>query len=80
MGTQSEQQEEAAVNAMVDESMKRAQDLLRAQVAAHGRPFEAFVTMTLAVSALAKSMDMPRGTLLEGVGAAFDSLEPVHVH
>jgi hypothetical protein len=44
-------------------------DLMRDQ-----EPFEAIVVTMLAVAVMAKALDMPRETLLEGVGAAFDSL------
>jgi len=43
-------------------------------------PFEAMVATMLAVSVMAKCIDMPRQTLLEGVGAAFDSLQEAAPH
>jgi hypothetical protein len=43
-------------------------------------PFEAMVATMLAVSVMAKCIDMPRQTLLEGVGAAFDSLQEATPH
>lgn len=66
------QETEALVNA----SLKNAEKLLNA-VVNREEPFEGFVVITLALAVLAKSMDMPRSTVLEGVGAAFDSLEEV---
>lgn len=83
MGTKTAEQIEEEVSTVVDASLERAQDLLRGQSKVHDGPFELFITLTLAVSAMAKTMDMPRETLLEGIGAAYDSLEEVggpHVH
>jgi hypothetical protein len=61
------------MNDLISRSSDRAQailhDLMRDQ-----EPFEAMVATMLAVSVMAKCIDMPRQTLLEGVGAAFDSL------
>ena len=58
---------------LLSRSSDRAQalliDLMRDQ-----EPFEAIVVTMLAVSVMAKAIGMPRETLQEGVGAAFDSL------
>lgn len=64
---------------LVDDSLKKATTLLD-QIVDRSQPFEGFVVLTLALGVLAKSMDMPRQTLLEGVGAAFDSVEEVGRH
>lgn len=68
-----------AMNDLVARSSDRAQalllDLMRDQ-----EPFEAIVVTMLATAVMAKSVDMPRQTLLEGVGAAFDSLQEVPPH
>ena len=77
MGTKLTQDQEREVDTLVKDSLKRATDLLRAQIAVHDRPFEAFVTMTLSIACLARAMDMPRETLLDGIGAAFDSVQEV---
>jgi hypothetical protein len=58
---------------LVSRSADRAQALLHTLMDDHD-PFEAMVTTMLAVAVLAKSIGMPRQTLQEGVGAAFDSL------
>lgn len=59
---------------LVDGSLKKAANLLQLTVD-KDEPFRAFVTFTLALAILSKSMGMDRDTLLEGVGAAFDSIE-----
>lgn len=64
---------------LVDDSLKKATTLLD-QIVDRSQPFEGFVVLTLALAVLARSMDMPRQTLLEGVGAAFDSVEEVGRH
>jgi Flp pilus assembly pilin Flp len=43
-------------------------------------PFDALITTMLAVAVLAKSIGLPRQTLQEGVGAAFDSLSEATPH
>lgn len=70
------------VETLVNASLKRAAGILDRLVDAED-PMPAFVTLTLAAAVLAKSMDMPREDFLEGVAAAFDSLEEVfhgHTH
>jgi len=37
-------------------------------------PFEVFTTVVLAAGVVGKALEMPRADLLEGVGAAFDSI------
>lgn len=64
---------------LVDASLKKAAALLD-HIVDRSQPFEGFVVLTLALGVLARSMDMPRQTLLEGVGAAFDSVEEVGRH
>jgi hypothetical protein len=65
--------EKLDMNALVARSSDRAQALL-ISLMEDQEPFEAMVATMLAVSVMAKCIDMPRETLLEGVGAAFDSL------
>ena len=64
---------------LLSRSSDRAQalliDLMRDQ-----EPFEAIVVTMLAVSVMAKAIGMPRETLLEGTGAAFDSLVEATPH
>jgi hypothetical protein len=43
-------------------------------------PLEALVSTMLAVAVMAKCIDMPRQTLQDGVGAAFDSLQEATQH
>jgi DNA-binding phage protein len=62
-----------AMTDLVSRSADRAQALLLDLMEDHD-PFDAMVTTMLAVAVLAKSIGMPRETLREGVGAAFDSL------
>jgi hypothetical protein len=64
---------------LVSRSADRAQALLLDLLEDHD-PFDAMVTTLLAVSVLAKSLGMPRETLLEGAGAAFDSLVEATQH
>jgi hypothetical protein len=61
------------MNDLVSRSSGRAQALLLDLMEDH-TPFDAVVTVMLALAVLGKSIGMPRETLLEGVGAAFDSL------
>jgi len=71
------------ISDLVDAAMGKAEALLREQLAAHDKPFEAFVTLVLTISVLSRAMRMDHGTLLEGVSAAYISLEEVevpHVH
>jgi hypothetical protein len=67
------------MNALVARSSDRAQailyDLMQDQ-----DPLEALVSTMLAVAVMAKCIDMPRQTLLDGVGAAFDSLVEATPH
>ena len=83
MGTTNVKAAMSEVEDLVSRSMERAEALLRDQMASHDRPFEAFVTLTLSIAVMAKALRMPRETLLEGVSAAYISLEEVevpHVH
>lgn len=73
------QEIEAEVEQVVQRSLSKAAKILDL-VVDKSEPFPGFVTMTLAVAVLAKAMDMPRQTLLEGVGAAFDSIEEADHH
>jgi hypothetical protein len=67
------------MQALISRSSDRAQailhDLMRDQ-----EPFEAMVATMLAVAVMAKCIDMPRQTLQDGVGAAFDSLQEATQH
>ena len=48
---------------------------LLSQLEAEGlTPFEVFTTVVLAAGVVGKALEMPRADLLEGVGAAFDSI------
>lgn len=48
---------------------------LLSQLEADGvTPFEVFTTVVLAAGVVGKALEMPRADLLEGVGAAFDSI------
>jgi hypothetical protein len=60
-------------------STDRAQALL-INLMRDQEPFEAIVVTMLATAVMAKCIDMPRETLLEGVGAAFDSLVEATSH
>jgi hypothetical protein len=64
---------------LVARSSDRAQAILL-HLMEDQEPFEAMVATMLAVSVMAKCIDMPRQTLLEGVGAAFDSLQEATQH
>jgi hypothetical protein len=64
---------------LVSRSADRAQALLLGLMEDHD-PFDAMLTTMLALAVLAKSVGMPRQTLLEGVGAAFDSLSEATSH
>ena len=55
-------------------SKERSSTLLRALSDA-GTPFEAFVTLALSLAATARILELDREDLLEGVGAAFDSIQ-----
>jgi hypothetical protein len=67
------------MQALISRSSDRAQailyDLMQDQ-----DPLEALVSTMLAVAVMAKCIDMPRQTLLDGVGAAFDSLQEATPH
>ena len=78
--TLGEMQEE--IETLVNASLKQAAGILDRLVDTRD-PMPAFVTLTLAAAVLAKSMDIPRDAFLEGVAAAFDSVEEVphgHAH
>jgi hypothetical protein len=61
------------MKALVARSSDRAQAILLTLMEDQ-EPFEAMVATLLAVAVMAKCLGMPRETLQEGVGAAFDSL------
>jgi hypothetical protein len=67
------------MQALISRSSDRAQ-LLLLKLMEDQEPFEAMVATMLAVSVMAKCIDMPRQTLLDGVGAAFDSLQEATPH
>jgi hypothetical protein len=64
---------------LLSRSTDRAQVLLL-NLMRDQEPFEAIVVTMLATAVMAKCIDMPRETLLEGVGAAFDSLVEATPH
>jgi hypothetical protein len=61
------------MKALVARSADRAQAILLTLMKDQ-EPFEAMVATLLAVAVMAKCLGMPRETLQEGVGVAFDSL------
>jgi len=61
---------------LLSRSSDRAQALLF-NLMKDQEPYEALIVTMLATAVMAKSMDMPREILLEGVGAAFNSLQEV---
>lgn len=65
---------------LVEESLTQAQELLRSLVVINDEPFDAMMVLMLASAALAKSIGMPRETLLEGTAAAFNSISKVDRH
>jgi hypothetical protein len=67
------------VSELVSRSADRAQALLLDLMEDHD-PFDALITTMLALAVLAKSIGLPRQTLLEGAGAAFDSLVEATPH
>jgi hypothetical protein len=67
------------MNDLVARSSDRAQALLL-RLMGDQEPVEALVVTMLATAVMAKAVDMPRETLLEGVGAAFDSLKEATRH
>ena len=64
---------------LLSRSTDRAQ-LLLLKLMGDQEPFEALVVTMLATAVMAKCIDMPRQTLLDGVGAAFDSLQEATPH
>lgn len=67
------------ISRLVSRSSDRAQALLL-DLMEDSDPFDAMVVTMLAVAVLAKAVGMPRETLQEGVGAAFDSLVEANQH
>jgi hypothetical protein len=67
------------ISLLVSRSSDRAQALLL-DLMEDNDPFDAMVVTMLAVAVLAKAVGMPRETLQEGVGAAFDSLVEAAQH
>jgi hypothetical protein len=61
---------------LLNRSSDRAQALLF-NLMKDQEPYEALIVTMLATAVMARSMDMPRGMLLEGVGAAYNSLQEV---
>lgn len=68
------------VRAVVRDSSDLATDLLAYLTAKTDNPMLAMTTLMLSSAVLAKSIDLPRQALLEGTGAAFDSLEEATPH
>ena len=71
--------DELDMNALISRSLGRAQALLL-RLMGDQEPVEALVVTMLATAVMAKAVGMPRETLLEGVGAAFDSLKEATPH
>ena len=67
------------MNDLISRSSDRAQAILL-HLMEDQEPFEAMVATLLAVAVMAKCIGMPRQTLQEGVGAAFDSLQEATQH
>jgi hypothetical protein len=67
------------MNDLISRSSDRAQAILL-HLMEDQEPFEAMVATLLAVAVMAKCIGMPRQTLQEGVGAAFDSLQEATHH
>ena len=61
---------------LLSRSSDRAQALLL-RLMRDQEPYEALIVTMLATAVMARSMDMPREILLEGVGAAYNSLQEV---
>lgn len=61
---------------LLNRSSDRAQALLF-NLMKDQEPYEALIVTMLATAVMARSMDMPREILLEGVGAAYNSLQEV---
>ncbi len=61
---------------LLNRSSDRAQALLF-NLMKDQEPYEALIVTMLATAVMAKSMDMPRSILLEGVAAAYSSLQEV---
>jgi len=68
------------VRAVVRDSADLATDLLVSLTSKADNPMLAMTTLMLASAVMAKSMALPRAALLEGTGAAFDSLEEATPH
>lgn len=68
------------VRAVVRDSADLSTDLLAYLTAQTDNPMLAMTTLLLSSAVLAKSIDLPRASLLEGTGAAFDSLEEGSPH
>lgn len=61
---------------LLSRSSDRAQALLF-NLMKDQEPYEALIVTMLATAVMARSIDMPREILLEGVGAAYNSLQEV---
>jgi hypothetical protein len=61
---------------LLNRSSDRAQALLF-NLMKDQEPYEALIVTMLATAVMARSMDMPREILLEGVAAAYSSLQEV---
>lgn len=68
------------IRAVVRDSADLSTDLLAYLTAQTDNPMLAMTTLMLSSAVLAKSIDLPRQALLEGTGAAFDSLEEATPH
>ena len=68
------------IRAVVRDSADLSTDLLAYLTAQTDNPMLAMTTLMLSSAVLAKSIDLPRVSLLEGTGAAFDSLEEATPH
>lgn len=68
------------LRALMNHSMEEAGKLLTHLCATTDTPMESLITLMAAVAVMAKAMDLPKESLLEGVEAAFLSITEVHPH
>lgn len=61
--------------ALQDRVSRSASQLLSTLETQYDTPFEAIATLMFATAGLAKAMDMPMDSLVEGVEAAYKSVE-----
>ena len=71
---------EDEIKALMAESMAEAGDVLCDLVTDDKSPMQVMLTLITATAVMAKSMDLPLYDLLEGVGAAYSSLQEGSPH